>query len=106
VQTWLTIEKDDIAVLEMPFDNITDSELGSHILALSELQKALEASHSSDRSEIGTWPFVRAIDDGRPQQIDIMLCNAIWKRKDLGNSLRHSDFVDTQIWIWRNDCPA
>ena len=110
----------------MPLDRITQPQTSRDGLFIAKLQKALERCSTLIDNIVGSRPDIRPIQNCRLQANDVVLRYAFRVGENLRYSLRDSDLfennvtyepsyeqkanctnlVDTQIRIWRNDCPS
>ena len=100
MQTWLTIEQNDVAVNEMPLDYISHSQPVRNRSPISETQKLFVIP---SRNEISAGVNVRAIPNSLPQVLDIMRSDSLWVCKNFGDTLGNSDLIDAQVGIRGND---
>lgn len=103
MQTGLTVEKDNVTVDDMSFDNIANAQPVRDRRSVTELQELLEAA-AAGRHVVRAGVHIAAVANRLLQHLHIMRRDALRVRQDLRNTLRHGDFVNTQIGIWRDDC--
>ena len=105
MQTRLSIEKYNVAIDDMPFHDVTNPQTIGNSSAVSKLQELLEAAAS--RSYIvSTWVDVTSVAYGLLEKIDVVSGHTFWICQYLGNTLWHSDLVNPQVGVGRNDSTA
>ena len=103
VQTGLSIEQNNVPVNDMSFNDVTNRQSVSDSSSISEFEELLVIS---SRHKVGTWVNVRTIPHCLLQDADVMWCDAFRVCEDFGDALGHSDLVDSQVGIRRDDRSA
>ena len=106
VQTWLSVEQDNIAIADVALHDVADTQVRSDVIAHArELEETLEPV-APIYMVISAGVGIGAVPDRLAHSLDVVGKYALWVREDLGDSLRHGNFVDRQVRIRRNDCAA
>lgn len=98
MQTRLPIEKHDVPINDVAFNDISNSQAICNSSAISELEILFEAATPS-RHVVCSRMNVTAISYGFLQLINIMCSHPFWVGQDLGDTFRYRYLVNAQVWV-------
>ena len=100
VQRRLSVEENDIAVAQVPFDDPSVFDLLAEVFGIDvgDLDTAAVRTDHIVGARI-----VLAVHDVVPEEFDVARRGCFRDRQDLGDRQRHADFIDTQVGFRRDD---
>jgi len=102
VQTGLPIKEHDITVDDMSLYDVTNPETIRNCTPITKLEIFLEPIAASSHI-VRPGVYIATIPHSHPQLFYVKCCNTLRIRQNLGNAFRYSDFINTQVWVWRDD---
>jgi hypothetical protein len=99
VQTGLPIKQGDIAINDVPLNNIPNSQTVSHRIAIAKLQEFLEAT-ATRCHVVSAGVYITPIANGLFETIDVVRSHTFRVCQYLRDTLWYRYFIDTQVWVW------
>ena len=98
MKRWLSIKEDNISVLKVSFNYISNLKR----LLLKVSISVLERDFSAIRlllNDVRSWPFRRPIHDTLPQLMDIPVMHTLWICHIHCDKDWQSNLFNTQVWM-------
>jgi len=105
MKTRLTIEKHDIAIDNMSFNNVTVLETIRNCPSVSKLEVLFKTVASSS-DIVSTRMPIASISHGFAESVYVEASHALGIRQNLCNTFRDGNLVYAKVWIWRDDCTS
>jgi hypothetical protein len=102
METRLPVEKYDIAIDNMSFDNVTVLETVCNCPSVSKL-KVLFKTVTSSSNIVGTRVLIASISHSIAESVYVEASHALGIRQNLCNTFRDGNLVYAKVRIWRND---
>lgn len=96
-------QRDSLVVFEMTLNNVANAQLVCHVVLVAKLEILLDVLLTALQNEVGSRMNVGTIPDSLAQRLDIVGRDTVREREDFGDALWHSDLVDLQIRVGRDD---
>ena len=85
----------------MSLDGVADSQVICDRLPVPKFEVFFEPARTSCHV-VCTRVYIATISDGGSEHFDVVLSNPFGICEDLGYSFWDGNFVNTEVWVWRN----